>query len=204
MKNYTLMVLFIILLFFITSCSSVQEISTDNYIWSYNIKAKSYTTGIYKVSNDSAYIFIYCHYDKTVFKIILDLNTGKELKFREVPSPSFNDFEMTYYKVFKDTMLYNDNYLLYYLKTPNNFKYSLVYAIAINSDRFLGVLFPSKDLIRITKRNTDKEYIYKFKYRILDLNFYKDKYLIIAYTKNIKDGVSVSMIDLDKLIGEEE
>jgi hypothetical protein len=36
----------------------------------------------------------------------LDLNTGKELKFREVPSPSFNDFEMTYYKVYLKILWY--------------------------------------------------------------------------------------------------
>lgn len=202
-NNYKYLIIVISSILFCCSCTSY--ITHNDYIWNYNLKTDNIDANLYKVSNDSLFVFICAYYNKEYYKIILDLKNGKRLNLKAFELKSSKDYETNNHLANNDSIIDNIKYKSIYLKTPDYFKYFLVYTIkrpAI-SGRGLASLFKATDIIHIIKKSTKKEYVFEFYSQIYDLNYYKDKYLIISYTDDWKKQVSVAMIDLDKLIGEE-
>ena len=81
--NNTCIYFIFVFLSIICCCSCTSYITHNDYIWNYNFKTDNLVANLYKVSNDSLFVFICDYSDEIHYRIILDLKNGKRLGMKK-------------------------------------------------------------------------------------------------------------------------
>ncbi|HPI20885.1 MAG TPA: hypothetical protein PKY56_10990 [Candidatus Kapabacteria bacterium] len=204
---YKIICLFILINLF---CSCNYTASKSDYLWRVDCNNSAATSAIlFNTSNDSLETYIpHQSYEKGYFKVLLNLKIGKVIdsKLLTLDESSKIGGGLQWISRNTDSTYVKRDKSYYILKTPKEFKYDLIYYIEDNN--WLRDLGLYSYYLNIINKKSNKEFVLEIDTDIIDIMPYKDRYLIIAcndyYHNPYKSHITIAMIDLSELIGDEE